>query len=316
MFGKPSRIHKAALRFAAVAMLSSLAAVASTATPVAQPLAAFDPPNLYCPGTAPAVPCNLAGSSTENSITIILKGGGWGGAPNGFTVYYQTFADWQIYDFPWNSGATSPSLCSVSYDATYGVDTDVCTTVQIGNLPNPLPAGVTTTCGTAPLQCGTVYVIVAFAHAGVGMGMEMGASPYSDYITCSTVGCTGTGEAGCTYTIGYWKTHKDAWPAFTTLNLGACPYTKTQLCAILDTSPRGNGLISLAQQLIAAKLSILAGASDEDIASTIQTADSLIGMLKVPPVGTGSLAPAQTSGLVTTLTAYNDGTIGPGHCPP
>ena len=45
-----------------------------------------------------------------------------------------------------------------------------------------------------------------------------------------------------------------------------------------------------------------------------RTADALIGGLVVPPVGSGSLRTQQTSGLVDTLTAYNEGDIGPGHC--
>jgi hypothetical protein len=34
----------------------------------------------------------------------------------------------------------------------------------------------------------------------------------------------------------------------------------------------------------------------------------------VPPVGSGYLAPSGTSGLTGTLTSYNEGATGPGHC--
>jgi hypothetical protein len=40
----------------------------------------------------------------------------------------------------------------------------------------------------------------------------------------------------------------------------------------------------------------------------------MIGGLIVPPIGNGYLSPAQTSELTDTLTEYNEGTIGPGHC--
>ncbi len=40
----------------------------------------------------------------------------------------------------------------------------------------------------------------------------------------------------------------------------------------------------------------------------------MIGALVVPPIGNGYLAPGQTSDLTETLTEYNEGTIGPGHC--
>ena len=41
----------------------------------------------------------------------------------------------------------------------------------------------------------------------------------------------------------------------------------------------------------------------------------LIGALVVPPVGSGTLHPSQTSGLTDTLDAFNTGLIGPGACP-
>jgi len=40
----------------------------------------------------------------------------------------------------------------------------------------------------------------------------------------------------------------------------------------------------------------------------------IIGGLIVPPIGNGYLSPGQTSQLIDTLTEYNEGTIGPGHC--
>ena len=42
--------------------------------------------------------------------------------------------------------------------------------------------------------------------------------------------------------------------------------------------------------------------------------DALIGTLVIPPVGTGFLDPSGTSALNDTLTDYNEGAIGPGHC--
>ena len=92
------------------------------------------------------------------------------------------------------------------------------------------------------------------------------------------------------------------------------PHTPTQLQSILREAHKGNGLVSLAHQLIAAKLNIANGADDSAIAATITAADALIGALVIPPVGTGSLSPSQTSTLNDTLTEYNEGAIGPGHC--
>jgi cysteine-rich repeat protein len=123
----------------------------------------------------------------------------------------------------------------------------------------------------------------------------------------------GSADDDCTYTQGYWKNHPDAWPV-ASLELGSVTYTKVELIAILKTPVRGNGLISLAHQLIAAKLNIAAGASASAISSAISQADSLIGSLVCPPKGDGTLATSATSSLVGKLDAFNSGDIGPGHC--
>jgi len=129
-------------------------------------------------------------------------------------------------------------------------------------------------------------------------------------------------STGCTLTQGFWKTHTglgaqaDAWPALPggTLALGSVNYTKAQLISIFNTAPKGNGLITLAHQLIAAKLNILNGADPTAISATIAAADALIGALVVPPVGSGFLAPSAVSALVTALDDFNTGDTGPGHC--
>jgi hypothetical protein len=131
-------------------------------------------------------------------------------------------------------------------------------------------------------------------------------------------------NGGCTYTQGYWKNHGPAgcasgnnsneWPV-NNLSLGNVPYSDSELCSIFKQSVKGNGLVSLAHQLIAAKLNVANGADDSSIAATIAAADALIGGLVVPPVGSGSLAPAATSTLNGLLAGYNEGLTGPGHCP-
>lgn len=120
-------------------------------------------------------------------------------------------------------------------------------------------------------------------------------------------------SSGCTLTQGFWKNHSEDWPV-SGLTLGGVAYTQAQLLAIFDTPVAGNGLISLAHQLIAAKLNIANGAAGTAINSTIAAADALIGSLVVPPIGSGHLDPSATSALVTALTNYNEGITGPGHC--
>jgi hypothetical protein len=126
---------------------------------------------------------------------------------------------------------------------------------------------------------------------------------------------------GCTFTQGYWKNHglnspgnqENEWPV-NHLVLGTVNYTQLQLQSILDAPVKGNGLISLAHQLIAAKLNIANGANGSSIASTITAADALIGGKVVPPVGSGSLSTSSVAALVDALTAFNEGVTGPGHC--
>lgn len=130
---------------------------------------------------------------------------------------------------------------------------------------------------------------------------------------------------GCTYTQGYWKTHGPAgcvkggntneWPV-DNLDLGNVNYTASQLCSIFRASAGGNGLISLAHQLIAAELNVANGAAlPTEASDAIDAANDLIGDLVVPPVGSGFLSPDITSALTAVLAAYNEGLIaGAVHC--
>jgi len=72
--------------------------------------------------------------------------------------------------------------------------------------------------------------------------------------------------------------------------------------------------VILAHQLIATKLNIANRADPAAVQQSVIDADSMIGGLIVPPIGNVYLSPNQTSNLTDTLTEYNEGTIGPGHC--
>jgi hypothetical protein len=180
--------------------------------------------------------------------------------------------------------------------------------------------GASTNCPDL-LECNTAYVFRAFAHAT----NSQNRSNFTANHTCSTLPCGG-GNQGCTLTQGKWKTHGPVpegnnsytWPQSVKdngLTLGTVQYTPQQLLDIFNTPASGNGLISLAHQLIAAKLNVEAGADPTDAASCIAAADGLIQGLVIPPVGGGSLKSGATSSLTTCLTNYNEGLTGPGHCP-
>jgi len=124
----------------------------------------------------------------------------------------------------------------------------------------------------------------------------------------------GDGSGDCTFTQGFWKNHEEAWPV-SSLELGSVSYTQQELLAIFGEPVRGNGLISLAHQLIAAKLNVAFGANDWGIADEIAAADAMIGALVVPPVGSGYLAPRDTGSLNDALDGFNNtrgDTCGPG----
>jgi hypothetical protein len=136
-------------------------------------------------------------------------------------------------------------------------------------------------------------------HAGVG---------------CAGVTCPQPSQ--CVYSQGYWKNHPEDWPV-NSLTLGNVVYTQAQLLSILRRPVRGNGLVSLAHQLIAAKLNAANGALvPASVQTAINSADALIGNSVIPPVGTATAPTSSTSGLAGTLDAYNNGNTpgGPPHC--
>lgn len=142
---------------------------------------------------------------------------------------------------------------------------------------------------------------------------------------------TGPCAAGCTLTIGYWKTHAgftgrnpDRVTPLLPLWLGTADGAKSiqvttaaQAVNILSMN-RGhpsNGITKLYAQLLAAKLNIASGADGSAVASVISAADSFLAMYD--HTAWASLSKAQQKmvlGWMTTLDYYNNGYIGPGHC--
>src|SRR3990172_4395902 len=73
----------------------------------------------------------------------------------------------------------------------------------------------------------------------------------------------------CTRTQGYWKTHPDLWPVDHLL-LGLEDYSRDELLAVLDAPSVEDASLILANQQIAAKLNLAAGADGSEIESTEQ----------------------------------------------
>jgi hypothetical protein len=95
----------------------------------------------------------------------------------------------------------------------------------------------------------------------------------------------------------------------TELQLGNVTYTQDQLLAILRSPVRGNGLLILAKQEIAAKLNIANGADGSCILQTLADADALIGDLVIPPIGNGHLRTRDVSPIAGILASYNAGNM-------
>ena len=250
-----------------------------------------------------ATPTLSFSNPTQTTIDITVTAGATG-APFGFTIQWMTQADYIANGNVFSSVA--PLGCDASFageaaGSRYPLAPGQSITVIAGNFVQD--NGFSTSC-LGPLVCGTAYVFRVFAHGGGGIWRP---SPFSQIYVASTAPCS----TGCTLTQGYWKTHGpipvgnnlDTWPV-NTLSLGATSYTDLQLLSILNQQPLGNGLVSLAHQLIAAKLSIANGADATAIASTVAAADALIGLLVVPPVGSDFLDPSVTDTLTKALDVW------------
>lgn len=304
------------IRYLCIAMLLPLVAGSALAGPKTGKIST---PVVNCGGSS-----LLTGSTTQASLNVTICAGATG-LPAGFSIQWMTAADFAAYGWPSDSDCTlgpcAPSFCKASFSGNasgyyYNVAPNSCLTVTIGE--ELTENGASTNCPGA-LLCGTTYVFRAFGHATNALQR----SDFTGNTSCTTASCGH--DHNCTFTQGYWKTHSvdptgnntDQWPADVQANgltLGTVSYTEAQLVNILNTSSAGNGLLTLAHQLIAAKLNVANGADPAAVAAAIAAADALIANRVVPPIGSGSLSNAAVSALVQTLTAYNEGAIGPGHC--
>jgi uncharacterized repeat protein (TIGR01451 family) len=214
-------------------------------------------------------------------------------------------------DLAW---AESPDVAACSITDGVGGDTLNC---AIASLAAGGSFSVTVVATTPTDVCDYVLtntVTVRFPGGTKGtLSSETASASIS--VTCAPPPPPGD---GCTLTQGFWKNHyPEAWPASVLTNgmmLGTVSYSASQLVDIFGQPVQGNGLVSLAHQLIAAKLNIASGASPSAIQSDVDAADAMIGGLVVPPIGSGDLEPSDTSALVDALDDYNNGVTGPGHC--
>lgn len=270
---------------------------------------------LLSPLAARALDAPTVTTVTRGHGKIVLDvTAGPSGAPNGFAIYWMKYQDYADYGSVWPDLLSYPTLKWAFFTGTPTLNTfggqygsfilgpGETIRVEPGDLADE--TGVSTNM-TEELESGTWYVSCTFAIGGSG-------GTRSDYSENAEATLTNQGD-NCTFTIGYWKTHPEEWPV-AGLTLGTVAYTAAELLSILNEPVAGNGLISLAHQLIGAKLNVANGADPTPIAGDLAAADALIGALVIPPVGGGYLAPGATSALTQSFDDYNNGITGPGHC--
>ena len=253
-------------------------------------------------------------SSDRTSITLRVQAGP-SGAPAGFIVewlpadQYRALGGW-----PASGGLVrssdftgEPTLNVTPGVESYQLGAGQAADVVIGELLDE--TGLVAS-DPAELGEGMEYVLRVRAVAA-GPGLEESASSIT--IDCGTPPRSPT---DCTVSLGYWTKHPESWSRVASLTLGSVTYTRAQILAILRKPARGNGLISLAHQLIATRLNLLLGVvPPASVNQTLDLADAAIGALVVPPVGGGALGPCVTRPLTWTLRSFNNGRLGADRCP-
>jgi hypothetical protein len=273
--------------------------------------------NVNCPGTAPytvkasqSLVCTYQmslpdGSGGTNTATATLQNHA-NGAASGTTDFKGTA---QV-DF------SSPQITSVDGTASLS-DT----------YPNSgLPA--TVNAKDTPLTFNYARLVGPYSSAGTYSvdntvtvkGTDTGKGGTSSVSIPVTV--TAPSSGGCTRTIGYWKTHPSAVTPLLPIWLGTQNgaksvdvTTSTQAVTIEGIPDASNGIDKLYAQLLAAKLSIKAGADSSAVSSTISAADSFLATHNDGDWSSlSSTDSSQVLAWATALDDYNNGITGPGHC--
>ena len=262
---------------------------------------------------APDAPALAVAAAGHGKVRLTVTAGP-SGAPGGFEVCYMTSAQFAQRGGAWPATGWVAGEGWVDFTGVGTLNTWGASSVDFRLAPHQAldieigdtrdETGVMGTTGSE-LASATEYVVSVFALPASGGPRSL--------LSATLASATSLQGVNCTYTQGYWKNHPGAWPT-SSMVLGTVSYSAAELITILNEPVVGNGLVSLAHQLIAAQLNVMNGANPGTITATIASANALIGGLVVPPVGSGTLVPAATSALTQTLDDFNNGIIGPGHC--
>ena len=264
-----------------------------------------------------AVMAPLAHAQALDTPTLTRTGGGFfridfdvqagaSGAPQGFLIQWMSKSDYEDYGFGVIGSDVYSEYCEFEGAPTLNTDlrSDSFLLGQNGAIGIQM--------GDLFDETGVYGTYVDAVHPGSYAfrvwALGDGVNPSSGSVPSEVQFFSTTGSPECTQ--GFWKTHPEAWPAgCTPMLLGTVAYTAAELLAIYNTPAMGNGLISMAHQLITVKLNACNGSNIANIAATVAAADALIGNLVIPPVGAGFLAPGVTSPLTNAMDNYNNGII-------
>jgi hypothetical protein len=231
---------------------------------------------------------------------------GSSGAPAGFKVQWITETEFLAngWSNPQEADFTGSATLNLWGGTTFTPGSNAIVTVEIGDLFDE--TGLTTS-ALDELGAETAYVFRALVNGDASFD----PSVWSQEVLATTQSTT-----NCVRTQGYWKTHPEAWSGPVTI--AGISYTQAELLTIFQTPAQGNGLVSLAHQVIAAKINILAGANSAPISATLTAAEALItsscGLNPIPTIGTCSIHPSNTSAYTEALDNYNNGASGVPHC--
>lgn len=167
--------------------------------------------------------------------------------------------------------------------------------------------GVQTGISTSPGD-GSVEVVTPATTPAITTSASLvfsGSGAVDDLVICHTPPPgTGTG------TIGYWKTHPEAWP-IDQITIGGVVYDKADAIEIMEAPGRGDKSFDLFSQLVAAKLNVLSGNESSCVNTAIMDADDFLAM---NTLGSDVRANSDAwqnvgSALHSTLTDYNEGKL-------
>jgi len=258
------------------------------------------------------VPDVLVAEVSRVSVTLDVRAGATG-TPGGFAVQFIKSADLSFagsWDNALSMGLVkiaefvgTPTYNTLETAPSYRLSPYSGHSAEVGDLFDE--TGVVSSDFTLELDPATEYQFRACA-------LGDGGGESSLYSTACRGGTLNQPQ-NCTYTQGYWKNHRSAWPV-SSLKLGNTTYSKAQLLSILNTPAQGNGLIILSHQLIAAKLNIAQGADPTPVSAIVADADAMIGNKVCPPIGSGFLDPSATDTDSQALDSYNNGDTYVPHC--